>query len=291
MHFYRFNTEDYPRSIGIVLDPLHPHKAVLLGPKGEAVRLGAARGHWIRRPRWPVISEDVTDELDRQLAVQESVAAIGGFWRLVADRCVSPPDALQAARWKLPQLRLARRLGFQVPDTLVTTDPTAIAAFRAASRTVVKAVQDARVAVGAQERYGFARELADDEPMAGAAAAPVLVQRLVTKVADVRVTVVGTRIFPVRITTPADRPIDFREAGSDSSAFEVATLSITASTACVRFVEAYGLRFGAFDFAEDVDGSLWFLECNPSGQWAWLERRTGLPITAALMDLLLAPRQ
>ena len=28
------------------------------------------------------------------------------------------------------------------------------------------------------------------------------------------------------------------------------------------------------------------LECNPSGQWYWLELETGLPMCAALADLL-----
>ncbi|GAB2785716.1 hypothetical protein GCM10027073_17690 [Streptomyces chlorus] len=27
-------------------------------------------------------------------------------------------------------------------------------------------------------------------------------------------------------------------------------------------------------------------ECNPSGQWAWLEPETGLPMAAAMADLL-----
>lgn len=27
-------------------------------------------------------------------------------------------------------------------------------------------------------------------------------------------------------------------------------------------------------------------ECNPSGQWHWLEHETGLPMCAALADLL-----
>jgi hypothetical protein len=29
-----------------------------------------------------------------------------------------------------------------------------------------------------------------------------------------------------------------------------------------------------------------FLECNPNGQWAWLEETAGLPIASALADLL-----
>jgi len=29
-----------------------------------------------------------------------------------------------------------------------------------------------------------------------------------------------------------------------------------------------------------------FVECNPNGQWAWLEEATGVPIAAAITDLL-----
>ena len=28
------------------------------------------------------------------------------------------------------------------------------------------------------------------------------------------------------------------------------------------------------------------LECNPAGQWLWLQEETGVPIAAALADLL-----
>ncbi|WP_424528879.1 hypothetical protein ACOZ38_04145 [Sphaerisporangium viridialbum] len=56
---------------------------------------------------------------------------------------------------------------------------------------------------------------------------------------------------------------------------------------CLAYVGALGLRFGAFDFALTGDGVPVFLECNPNGQWAWLEDATGLPIAAAIADLLL----
>ncbi len=44
--------------------------------------------------------------------------------------------------------------------------------------------------------------------------------------------------------------------------------------------------FGALDFAVDDAGSWWFYEINPNGQWFWIERQTGLPISAALAKLL-----
>ena len=38
---------------------------------------------------------------------------------------------------------------------------------------------------------------------------------------------------------------------------------------------AVGLRYGAFDFRVDPDGAPWFLECNPEGQYLWIEIETG----------------
>ncbi len=94
---YRFNTEDYPARIGLVLDPARPEDVRLTTESGD-VPIGRARGIWIRRPRWPEITSKVTDPLDRLFARQEAVAAIGGAWRMLADRCISPADVMQAAR-------------------------------------------------------------------------------------------------------------------------------------------------------------------------------------------------
>lgn len=216
---------------------------------------------------------------------------MGGVWRTLADRCVSPPDVLQAARWKLPQLALAKRLGFRVPATLITTDPDRIERFRQAGSTVIKAVGDAIVATRQGERHGHTHALSADEPLDGVRAAPVLAQRLVAKVADIRATVVGRSVFAVRITLPPGAPIDFRITPPEDAHYEVVVLDETVVAKIRAFVGSFGLRFAAFDFAEDEHGELWFLECNPNGQWAWLEPPTGLDITGALVDLLTGPNR
>lgn len=51
-------------------------------------------------------------------------------------------------------------------------------------------------------------------------------------------------------------------------------------------LDKLGLRFGALDFVVAPDGEWWFLECNPNGQWAWIEDETGMLISAALADAL-----
>ena len=54
-----------------------------------------------------------------------------------------------------------------------------------------------------------------------------------------------------------------------------------------------GLLYGAIDLVETPDGRHVFLELNPSGEFFWLEQQPGLPISAALADILLglAPRR
>jgi hypothetical protein len=287
VEIYRFNSEDYPQHIGVQLDPVHPEDAELLVADDRRVAIGRARGIWLRRPQWPVIASAVTDPLDRQLAVRESVAAAGGLWRLLADRCVSPADVLQAARWKLPQLQLAARLGFNVPETLLTTNLEAAQRFAAAGPTVIKAVQDAYAKVGTTLLTGMT-ERVRPEDLLDVETAPVMLQREVAKVADYRVTMIGREIFAARITTPADAPLDVRATAPADCEISMVELPTPVQSACLAFVEASGLRFAAFDLAGTADGTFWFFECNPNGQWGWIELATGAAMTDALVDLLIS---
>ncbi len=52
------------------------------------------------------------------------------------------------------------------------------------------------------------------------------------------------------------------------------------------YLAAFGLSYGAFDFAVTRDGRWVEFECNAGGQFGWIGVGTGLPITSALADLL-----
>ncbi|GGQ70105.1 hypothetical protein [Kitasatospora griseola] len=108
----------------------------------------------------------------------------------------------------------------------------------------------------------------------------------IDKVADVRVTVIGDRIFAVRIDSGLP---DWR---TDHSAHTYAAIPVPDPLvrAILAYLRHFGLVFGAFDFAltgpaHAADSWVW-IECHPSGQWSWLEPPTGLPMTSALADLL-----
>ncbi len=208
---------------------------------------------------------------------------------MLADRCISPPDVMQAARWKMSQLAVAGHVGLPVPQTLVTNEPADAASFAASGPTIAKAVAEVRVETESEVLVGETFGLDDTFDPAAVRPTPVLLQRRVDKVADVRVTVVGRNLFAVRIVTPDGAPLDFRQTKPDDCRFEVFGLPGAVERGVLGYLDSFGLRFGAFDFAEDGDGTMWFLECNPAGQWGWLEPFTGLDMTGALVDLLLNP--
>jgi hypothetical protein len=47
-----------------------------------------------------------------------------------------------------------------------------------------------------------------------------------------------------------------------------------------------GLTYAALDFVVTPEGEHVFLEINPAGQWGWIERALGMPITDAILDSL-----
>jgi hypothetical protein len=51
------------------------------------------------------------------------------------------------------------------------------------------------------------------------------------------------------------------------------------------YLHAMDLCYGCFDLVATAEGILAY-ECNPAGQYLWLEHATGLPISAGIAVLL-----
>jgi hypothetical protein len=54
----------------------------------------------------------------------------------------------------------------------------------------------------------------------------------------------------------------------------------------ITLTRELGLSFAAIDLVLNQEGKYFFLEVNPSGQWLWVEDKTGLPISDAVADWL-----
>lgn len=244
--------------------------------------LSAVRSLYHRRPNvYPTDS----GEQSARFAAQENRRGLGGvLGALPGCLYLSHPQAIARAEYKPAQLDAATRVGLTVPATLITNDPMGAKAFCAEQPTIYKPLHAGAYDVEGEPAGIWAAPVEAGEIDSAVSHSAHLFQAQVPKVADVRAVVVGEQVFSARITAPPG-VVDWR-AEYQSLTYEPVACSDGIRGALVRFLADFGLSFGAFDFAVTPDGAWWFLECNPNGQWAWLEDAAGLPITSAIADLL-----
>ncbi|WP_232838510.1 ATP-grasp ribosomal peptide maturase [Streptomyces geranii] len=218
-------------------------------------------------------------------AAQENRRGLGGvLGALSGCLYLSHPQAIARAEYKPAQLAAAHRVGFVVPATLITNDPYEAKVFAAQQPTLYKPLHAAAYDVDGEPAGIWASSVGPGELDETVNRCAHLFQALVPKTCDVRAVVVGGRVFCARISAPPG-VVDWR-AEYRKLRYEAVECPDEVRDGLLAFLASFGLGFGAFDFAVTADGTWWFLECNPNGQWAWLEAAVGLPVTKAVADLL-----
>jgi ATP-grasp ribosomal peptide maturase len=273
---------------GVALSGEYVHGAFRghLAAGGRLVSVSGLRSIWVRRPGTPATRAPQPSAW----LTEEASQALYGMLRGSGARWMNHPDAARRARHKPWQLRLAQRSGLPVPATLITTFPQAAREFsRRFPDLVVKPVSGAHPQD--PPRAVPTSRIAPDTDFAAVAFGPTLLQRRIAKRADIRLTVVGDRMLAARTTTapdadPAEVDVRFAVPTRPWHPTEVPPRIAEAVRTYLRGAE---LAYGAFDFAEDGDGTWWFLECNQSGQFGFVEADTGQPIARTIAEWLSLP--
>ncbi len=177
----------------------------------------------------------------------------------------------------------------KVPRTLITNDRDELCAFAEEINgpVVCKAFSSLVLSEGdaVESVYTTIIDPATVDPQQFSATAH-LIQEWIPKDFEVRVTMVGQVPFATAIRAGSDAAhVDWR-ADYQTLSYEQVETPPDVAESLTRYLAAFGLNYGAFDFVVEPDGTWRFLECNPNGQWLWLEHEVGLPIAAALAKLL-----
>jgi len=221
-------------------------------------------------------------------------AAVPG--RALAGQRYVDGDIIPSAENKLHQLMLAHRLGFLIPETLVTNSPADFQGFYAehSGNLVSKKLVDLVISPDGGTVVPFTHAVQEHDLMRSEAlrCAPVIFQQKLVKKIELRVTVIAEQVFAAAIDSGSDsrQSVDWRhyptfDLGRFYSPY---TLPAVEQRRCVALVQALGQCFGAIDLVLHPELGYIFLEVNPNGQWGWIEEYTGLPIASAFADLLVA---
>jgi glutathione synthase/RimK-type ligase-like ATP-grasp enzyme len=245
----------------------------------------------MRRPETPTISNAVHEGTAQILAKQESISALRNLWAVLDCFWVSRPEAIRHAENKMHQLQVAASVGMDVPDTLVTTSPEAAHAFyQSHQKVIAKALGSGYVDDINHSDLVFTNLVGpeDVQRLNTVAFAPTMFQVLIPKSYDLRVTVVGHRVFAtaIRSRNSSKVQVDWRREPLHNLHHSEHQLPPKISHRVIELVRTLGLQFAALDFIVTDRSGYVFLEVNPNGQWAWIEQVVGTPISAALVELL-----
>jgi hypothetical protein len=277
--FFRFNVDEFPFGVQVGFDPV-AGTLQLAGRDATDLINGEARV-WTRGLRFQTHS---ADDLS-QYVVDESLSLLCGIFA-----CSSPvnwmnhPEAIRRADYKAAQLRIASRLGMAVPKTLLTND-SGIASMRIRqhSRSITKPVSGRLIETGERLTSVYTAPLGQAD-LAGKGLVPPFCAQERLDGEDIRVTIVGRRVFAVSIKGQSDIP-DWRLVPDVKLEYKPVTLTSALRDTLLEFMGLLGLRYAAIDLYHAHD-TYYFLELNPGGQWAWLEHACGLNITETIVDEL-----
>jgi len=289
--FARFNTEDFPlkSSLTILFEGIR-HSEELAFPNNPEIKGSDITAVWYRRPA-PFEFPSEFSPAAHIFADRESQAAIRGLWQLLECLWVNHPEKNRTAELKLNQLKTASRLGLEIPRTLVTNDPKEAKRFfgLCSNKVIIKCLGWAVVEEKSETNVIYTNVVRkkDIENVEKVRYTPTLFQEYVPKEIELRITVVGKKVFAAEIHSQTHEITrhDWRRDALNLPHKEH-QLPKEIGRKCVALVNSFGLHFGAIDMILTPDGRYVFLEINPNGQWAWIEELTGMPISEALIELL-----
>lgn len=279
----RFDSGDFPATLSCSasIGDTDRWRGSVQTPSRHA-ELGSVRSMYYRRPSGFAFPH--LDRQDERFAAAQARYGLGGILTsLPGCLYVNHPNRIGDAEYKPAGLAAAATVDFVLPPTLITNVPDDARAFlKEHGPAIFKPLSVPLYLVDGKAQTVPVTEVTADEIDDSVTGTMHLFQKRVDKVADIRVTVIGERTFAVRIDSGL---LDWRTDYSTHT-YTPVTPPPEVERAMRAYLRHFGLVFGAFDFALTEPGEWVFIECNPSGQWAWLEPPTGLPMTAALADLL-----
>jgi len=293
---YRFNTDKYPTQ--------YMMKAEFSAGKTPSLRLSGPNfdinlsedidAIWYRRIR---IGGEFSPDMDRQLripSIAESKSTFYGMLNSLGKFTFDPFTKMRYAENKQMQLQLAQQVGLEIPETLITNDADAVKAFynRLKKPLITKMQHAFAVYRDGDEQVVFTNEIGekDMDDLEGLNICPMQFQEKVEKKLELRITVVGDKVFAAAIDSKSLKgsELDWRREGHNTlQAWVPYELPEDIKNKLLQMMEILGLNYGAADILLTPDDRYLFLEINPAGEFFWIDMFMDNKISDAIADVLL----
>lgn len=240
---------------------------------------------WDRR-RFPKNSNEQVHTTDREFVAKESryfdIAALNLLNAQPQIRWVDPPAVIYRSENKLEQLVAAQTVGLAVPRTLVSRNYRQVLAFvEHLGSFVIKPFSGYMWYENDTPRFEAIANCVDDASLLSepsVSVCPSIYQESIDKVSDIRVVVIGEKVYATRYSVKSGFSANFdcrvNIRSQEATVAEPIELDQATRSSLLALLAHFGLTYASSDFAEAADGSLYFLDLNPQGQFLFNEHFT-----------------
>jgi glutathione synthase/RimK-type ligase-like ATP-grasp enzyme len=294
----RINTEDLQENSSFALEFNRGNWVDRFALLDSSVQFDSSQisAVWYRKPQPVEVSSSIVELHAREFVRDEFDFFLRSYYLLLQHKkWVNPYWSIRHAGQKLPNLLLASKLGFKTPKTLVTNRVEDAREFGRENRweIIVKPFFFSGFVIAeTQPWHCFTNDVSErefDRFADSIGLAPTMLQQNIRKKIELRITVIGSQVFCAAIDSQGLKrtATDWRAFDSYKVPHSVYELPAEVTARLLNFNEHFGLAFSTFDLIVTPEGEYVFLECNPNGQWYWIEDLIQLPMSAAMADLLL----
>lgn len=294
--FVRFDTELFPGSLKITYNSRSGRSLFRINDQDSNLFFHSDEitSIWHRKP---ILSACplITEHSYQVFARRETETFLNNMYVCMSNRkWINYPYNNRIADNKLLQLQIAKEIGFNIPDTIVTNDYQEVAQFVEKHKTkkiVYKTISHPFISETKENFRSVFTSIVDLSPglLNSIALTPCLFQEYIDKAYEIRITVIQNQVFAARIFSQdhLSTNIDWRrDQPKVQLKHEIEKIDIKLEQSCIKLVKKLNLIFGAIDMIVTPTGQYVFLEINPNGQWLWIELMLGAKISDALIDAL-----
>lgn len=289
--FYRLNTEDIGVSLQLFFDFNKKKYSIIDKSRCIEIDLLQIKSVYFRRPEIRKIDSSLSLG-EANFIISEILFSLEGLYQILNKAYwLNNVFRIREAENKIHQLILAKEIGLNTPNAVITNNQTYAHNFYKENDElcIIKPIKSGLVEGKEEEGVIFTNKVKLNKAnLARVESCPVYLQKLIIKKGDIRITVIGDEIFAAFIHSQEtiESKIDWRKS-SKSLIHSPIDVPKEIIAKCLTLVKQLKLNFAAIDFILDTENNYIFLEINPNGQWAWIERKLNYPISNKITDILI----
>lgn len=283
--FYRLNRDEFIKH-NIVVDLQKKSMMISIEDEEYNIQFEQLKGVFYRAPVFLRTQAKAELSVQEQLERNQWSSFLRNLIIFQNANWINNPVYTYRAENKMFQLCVAESCGLQIPKTYVSN--ISVNMLEREKKYIVKSLDTALFydTQNNKEMFTYSNVVSGEELQDyELASAPIIIQEFLNPKVDCRVTYIQGKLFPVKILQNGEGLYGDWRLRKDELEYVPFQLPTNISVAICKLMQKLEIQFGGIDLAI-VGEKYFFIEVNPTGEWGWLEIKTGMQISQTIKKAL-----